>query len=397
MKYKLRGNFLKREEFHERIKHAEKYLFNLGMQDTAGRIGEINAIWFIAKMHYIQEKLGYEPKAMVIGSPDFTFQKSVDKFQASVPEGAKVIWGGNSYNFIPVEIRPDFCGMLVGGADDSSYDNILDKLYEMKRKRYEIDSVEIQLRNFSPGSHFLNVYEIKNHEELNLPERVAILHTSSNEMHKPLVKFARENGEEIKTPFGNSLILRDEDAVEYEKYCRNASLFSKEKRKLLYEEIFNNDEIISNCNHYELLGLDEAIIGSNIVNEEGGIFSITFLNILPAYLVKSRRNLSERKIKEILPREMEGWVFDKLRNANLLPHGGGHKLNSFKLKETIVYPSGKKLFILSHANNVLACEELWNIPTTYRSDDVLEKVFSLELAEPYATLEFLYGIKVDFG
>ena len=47
----------------------------------------------------------------------------------------------------------DFCGLLVGAVeDDVSLRKVLDRLYEMRNKSYEIDGIEIQLRNLSPGS-----------------------------------------------------------------------------------------------------------------------------------------------------------------------------------------------------------------------------------------------------
>lgn len=94
MEYELRGRYpLKREEFDRRMRNAEKNLFSLGLNDSAEEIGRINAILYLAKIHYIQEKLGYKPRAMFIGAPDFTFQTSPHKFHESVPEGVRSYGG----------------------------------------------------------------------------------------------------------------------------------------------------------------------------------------------------------------------------------------------------------------------------------------------------------------
>lgn len=71
------------------MRNAEKYLFSLGLNDPAEEVGRVNAILYLAKMHYIQEKLGYKPQPMFIGTPDFTFQTSPRKFHESVPEGGR--------------------------------------------------------------------------------------------------------------------------------------------------------------------------------------------------------------------------------------------------------------------------------------------------------------------
>ena len=253
--YELRGNYpLSKKEFDERMRKAEEHLFILGLGDAAEEVGRVNASLFLAKMFFIQEKLGYEPEGMIIGPPDFSFQTTSHKFRDVVPEGSKIIWGNGTYDFIPSEIEFDFCGLLVGTVeDDIDLRKILDKLYEMKDKGYEIDGIEIQSRNFSPGSHFLNLYEVENYEALDLPKRVAVLHTASDEMRDPIIELTRERADIIKTPFGPSRILRDSDTREYEKRCIYASEFSKRKRKLLFEEIFRDGKVIANHDHYKLL------------------------------------------------------------------------------------------------------------------------------------------------
>lgn len=400
MEYELRGRYpLRREELDKRIKNAERYLFSLGMNDPAEEIGKINATLFIAKMHYVQEKLGYEPRAMFIGAPDFTFQTSPHKFYESVPEGGKVIWGDGTYDLIPGEMEFDFCGMLVGAVkNDPDLEEILDTLHEMGRKDLEIDGKGIGLRNFSPGSHFLNLYEVENYETLNLPRIVAVLHTSLNEMRDSLINFVYERAEKMQTPFGKSYILQGADAREYKKRCRYASDFSKRKRKLLFEEIFVG-EVIANHNHYELIGPNEAIIGCNVIGKEGEIFVITLTDDISACLVKGRMNIFPEKIKVVTgSRAIDGWAYERLRRANILPHGGGHKLDEMDgVAKVILYPRGKVIIPkCGSKRGTRAYVDMATIAHGYRSSDILDKVRSLELADYYATLRFICGIKVDF-
>jgi len=183
MKYELKNFPLKRKEFDEKISFAEKNLFSLGLKDVSEEIGKENAKWFIANIHSIQEKLGYEKKAMVVGAPNFSFQTSSNKFRRGVPEGAWFMWGDNTYDFVPTDFEIDFCGMLIGTVEeDLRLERILDTLHKMREKRYEIDNVEIERSYFWPGSHFLKLYDVKNYKALDLPKNVAVLHTSSNEM-----------------------------------------------------------------------------------------------------------------------------------------------------------------------------------------------------------------------
>lgn len=399
VEYELRGGYpLRREEFDERMRCAEKYLFSLGVGDPAEEVGRINATLCIAKIHYIQEKLGYGPRAMFIGAPDFTFQTSPNKFYASVPEGGKVIWGDGSYDLIPGEMEFDFCGMLVGAVkDDPDLEGILDALHEMKGKDLEVDGRKIGLRNFSPGSHFLNLYGVENHEALDMPKAVAVLHTASDEMRDPLINFVRERAEEMRTPFGKSCILQGDDAREYGERCRYASDFSRRKRKLLFEEIFGGGEVIANHNHYELTSPNEAIIGCNIIREEGEVFVTTLGNSLSAYLVKGKMNISPEKIREIASEPIEGWAYEELRRANILPHGGGHKLNEVDgVAKVVLYPGGKVIIPkCGSKDGTSAYADMKEISRGYRSEAILDRVRSLELGDHFATLRFIYGVKVD--
>ena len=243
MKYELRGShLLDREKFDERIEYAEKYLFSLGVDDAAEEVGRANAILFLAKIHYIQERLGYERHAMVIGAPDFTFQTSRQKFRDIVPEGAKIIWGDGKYEFIPGEIDVDFCGMLVGVVEgDPDIEEVLDRLYEVKEDDHYIGNMKIRLENFSLGSHFLNIYRVDDHKALNLPEKVAVLHTSLDEARDPLRDFVQTTAEKMWTPFGLSYVLQGSDAREYRRRCKDASEFARVKRELLFKKIFEVD------------------------------------------------------------------------------------------------------------------------------------------------------------
>lgn len=339
---------------------------------------------------------------MFIGAPDFTFQTSPYKFREVVPEGGKIIWGDGTYDLVPAEIEPDFCGLLVGGVEGGvNLEEVLDTLHGMGQKdSCYVGGTKIGLRNFRQGSHFLNLYEVDNHKALDLPESVAVLHASSDEMRDPLSDFVRERAEEMRTPFGVSRVLRGSDAQEYQRRCRDSSDFANEKRKLLFEEIFGHGEMIANHNHYELSGPNGAVIGCETFNEEGEVFVITLIDGSPAYLVKGRKNLTPRKIEELGfdSRGIEGWTYDGLLNANIVPHGGGHKLIEVDgVAKVVLYP-GAKVIVPRYRTKVgtTAYADMEMVFRSYRSDGILERVRALELADHYATLRFIYGIKVDF-
>ncbi len=394
MKYEMRDFPLKRKEFDEKMSFAEKNLFSLGLKGVAEEIGRENAKWFIANVHSIQEKLGYEKKAMVVGAPNFTFQTSSNKFRRGIPEGARFMWGDNTYDFVLADLEIDFCGMLIGSVeDDPSLERILNTLHKMREKRYEIDNIEIERSYFWPGSHFLKLYEVKSYKALDLPKNITVLHTSSNKMRNQLRDLVRERAEEIETPFGMTRILRGSDAREYKKCCKYASDFSKRKRQILFEEIFDG-QTIANHNHCDLMGLNEVIIGCDVVDEgEVSVISLTD----KAYLVKGKKNLSSEKIEECFgSRLIEKWAHDYLLNLNMVSHGGGHELPGLDRLEKVIFYLEGRVFVFKCGSRTKAYEDMWNIPRDYRVEGILDRVQSLGLADHYATLQLIYTIKVDF-
>ncbi len=146
--------------------------------------------------------------------------------------------------------------------------------------------------------------------------------------------------------------------------------------------------------------MNEAIIGCHTVHETGEVLPMTLIDGSPAYLVKGRRNLSQKVIEEMGfdSRELERWVYERLLNANILPHGGGHKLIDVEnVQKIILYPQAK--VIIPRIKGKICIKAYVDMETafrSYRSEGVLERVQSLGLAGHHATLRAVYGIKADF-
>ncbi len=398
-RYELKNPALSQEEFEERLAEAEKYFFSMGISDLAADIGKINAVFFLAKLHFLQEKLGYQPRAMVIGAADFSFQTNSIKFRDSVPEGAKIIWGDGSYEFIPTEMEFDFCGMLVGGLETApEIEVILDKLHEIGNRRYEIDGVPIEtVEVFRPGNHFLNLYRVSS-SNINLPGYIAVLHSAANEFRDNLIKLVTERVERISTPFGISPVLCKGAAEQYYRLCQKASIFALSKRRLLFEEIFDGGTVITNHNHYEMVGKNQAIIGCNQIKSEGELTALMTAYDQPAYIIAAQKNSHIHNIEGLFESgEVEDWVYRELSHSNLLPHGGGHQLAGAKEVEKVVfYPKGKVIISKSLNHCLRADLDFEAASRAYRSQDILNRIQELGSGNLAATLEPIYSIKVDF-
>ena len=114
-----------------------------------------------------------------------------------------------------------------------------------------------------------------------------------------------------------------------------------------------------------------------------------------SYLVKSRKNLVPQKIKELGfdSRELEKWVHVRLLNANLVPHGGGHKLIEIDgVKKVILYPSAKVIIPRISKTAYVDMETVFHY---YRAEGILERIRTLELANPDKYLRDYLRARID--
>ncbi|MBA7655459.1 hypothetical protein ES703_63363 [subsurface metagenome] len=91
-------------------------------------------------------------------------------------------------------------------------------------------------------------------------------------------------------------------------------------------------------------------------------------------------------------------MYEELGRANILPHGGGHKLGEVdSIAKVILYPDWKVIVPkCGSKRGTRAYVDMATIAHDYRSEGILDRVQSLGLGDHHATLRFVYGIKVDF-
>ena len=67
------------------------------------------------------------------------------------------------------------------------------------------------------------------------------------------------------------------------------------------------------------------------------------------------------------------------------------------IERVLLYPNGEKIIVPRYGTEITRVYvDMANTPRSYRTQNILEKVQSLELGEHYATLQPTHGIKADF-
>jgi hypothetical protein len=391
------------------LERAKKHYFSMGLGDGSSYLCRENMKYGLAKIHVAQEKFGLEPNASFLSTPDETISRNLTRWRAGFGYGGKLVWGSGNDKIIILDVKPNACGMLIGGIDElPEPKQLLQQISNAKKDLY-IDDVKIDW-DLGESNHFINLYKVGIHtSELKLPNYVFVIHGSVSELHKETPKGTglyfdksealKEQSQVVETEFGNLHILVDSDAQQYLNFYRYAEFFSAKKRKMVAEKIFGHFTEICNLPHQGLLNYNEIILGCHdTTNQNVNAFPITLRADLPAFLMKGFENLSEETIDFLgfAKRAEKLGLMDRLKKANILPHGGGYAFKDFIGVQEVIEIGEERYFILDMQTGVgnKICSNVRDMEFDYRGKSVILKTVELHLGEIQARLIPYYMLKV---
>jgi hypothetical protein len=114
--------------------------------------------------------------------------------------------------------------------------------------------------------------------------------------------------------------------------------------------------------------------------------------------MKGFENLSEETIDVLgfAKRAEKLGLIDRLRNANILPHGGGYTFKDFVGVQEVVEIEDNRYFILDMQTGIgnKICSDVRGMEFDYRGKSVVLKTVELRLGEIQARLIPYYMLKV---
>jgi hypothetical protein len=392
----------------ELIERAKRHIFSLGLNDVASYLCRLNMKFGLAKIHYTQYKLGMEPNATFISAPDETVTRNKVRWESGIGYGGKVSWGSGEDKVIILDVMPNACGMLVGGIKNLLEPReVMNNVYGLKRNEVFIDDIKVSW-DFHVGNHFIDMFRVVKVTEIDLPDYIFIIHSAAPELqgenqkglglyhHKSRV--LKEVMKEVKTPLGPCRVVLDEDAKEYYGFFRYADEFAKKRRRLAATEIFGDFTEIINETHQGLLNYNEIALGCHYINQQGQMFPIALRADLPAYLVRGNPNLSEETIEALgfYKRAEKLGVMHRLKNLNILPHGGGYTFPDMLEASGEVEMDNKRYFITEMKSGIgqKIISSTEGIPFTYRGREVIVKTLELRMCDIAARLMPIYVLKI---
>ena len=396
------------------LERANQFIFSTGLNDGTSKLCKANMKYGLAQFHIIQEKYGFEPKATFIASPDETISRNKYRWNSGLGYGGRLNWGSGKERIIFLNVKPNCCGILVGGLKE------LPDPYELIKKIDQIKSQELYHNNvlinwdYGISNHFINCFETKKLADIDLPPYIFLMHGSAPEfrddsygigLYVDKSKTLRELAKEEKTKLGKQYIVLDSDAKLYLKFHKKALDFSNSKREIIANHLFDYGyEIICNQPHQFLKDYNNMYLGSNCTDINckiitSNIFPTTLRADIAAYLFRGKRNLSETTLKNqnLFERAEYLELLELLMNVCILPHGGGYNFRDVKDVLDILEYKDQRYFVTSLKSNVSRLKIIRNVGELqfeYRGRDIVLKTIQLDLGDIIARLNPLFSLKL---
>ncbi|RMH97663.1 MAG: hypothetical protein D6681_11825 [Calditrichaeota bacterium] len=393
------------------LERAAEHIFHDRSPDVGARLCLENMRYGLAKIHFVQQRLGLTANATFIASPDVTVTINSYRWNSGFGYGGKLSWGDGDQELIFLDTKPNCCGMFVGGLDTlPPKEKLVYRAATMKRERCEIDGIRIKW-NLEKGNHFVDVFEVKPlADNLHLPPYAFIAHTSGSELKKEShlgpglyidsSAALRDRAEVIQTPFGPVHILTGAAAREYYEFYRVAEAFATKRRAKAAELLFEQFTTIANANHQGLLNANEIALGVNTwqVGAMDVLQPLALRPDLPAYLFRGLPNFTPGVIRSLdwEARARRLGVYHRLENANFMPHGAGYNFPGWKEVIGNYEVAGRRFFELksTRGEGTEIVGDLRNVPYEYRGEEIFARTVELGLGMPVAELIPIYVLKI---
>lgn len=397
-------------ESQQALARARRHIFSMALPDAAADLCIANMTYGLAKIHHAQQHYGLPPDATFVGTPDMTITRNSGRWRAGIGYGGRLSWGDGSRNMIVLDVKPNTCGMLVGGLRERpDVVDLTQRLHDLQRREVVLDDVPIKW-DFGTGNHFVDVFEtVETESGLDLAPYVFVVHASGAELrgqteHGPGLYW--DDGEQwqarcelLDTPWGPLHILRNAAADDYMRLYWQTDDFAIRRREVAGRALFGEFEIISNTNHQGLMNPNEILLGCQSTSDQppDTLLPIMVRADRPAFLMRPLPNLTQEVIDALRFREQaeEAGALDHLTEANIIPHGAGYCLPHLSRVRRVIEINGARYFELErpHQQDTQIISEPRDLTCGYRDEGVVHRSVECGLGTIAARLEPLFVLK----
>jgi len=393
---------------HALLRRAEEHIFSTGLDDSGARLGLANMRYGLAKIHLAQEALDLTPDATFVAAPDLSVTRNSSRWRSGFGYGGRITWGDGQEELIILDLKPNCCGMLVGGLDDPpTRDTLLQRARSLQAEELRIDEIPLKW-DFGVSNHFITLFRVTPLDDSPLLPYAFVIHGAGSELRGETAwgdglywnrsEALQRKAKVLETPFGPLRLLTGRAARDYYAFFQRVDAFAKRRRLLTATWLFGEIHLYNNDSHQGLVSMNDMVLGSYLVREaEETLFPLTLQAQLPAYLVRGVPNLSDAVIERLGlgERARRLGLYDRLRSANIVPHGGGYTFSHIQDVVSVIELGQERYFELGFGagDGRQIIGDVHDLPYAYRGMEVVERVIELGLGELVARLDPIYVLK----
>jgi hypothetical protein len=390
------------------VHRSEQHIFSTGLLDSGARLGLANMRYGLAKIHWAQEQLGLPADATFVTAPDLTVTRNTTRWASGFGYGGAITWGDGEHDLVFLDLKPNACGMIVGGLDSlPDKRDLLHRVHELTCEPIETDGVRISW-DFGRSNHFIDLFEVEQLADVDFPPYAFMMHFAGGELrgeteHGPGLYWDRSPTwqalmQEVETPLGPLRVLTGQDARAYFDFFNHVDRFVRKRRRYAADRLFGSYQLINNETHQGMTHLNQVVLGCYRFTDLDLAYPIGLRPDLPAYLMRGRPNLSPETIENLgfEKRAQRLGVYDRLAGANLLPHGGGYVFPHILGIAGVHDVEGSRYYEveLTTGDGRQIISGVRDLPYEYRGRKVVLRTLELGMADLVARLTPAYVLKV---
>jgi hypothetical protein len=299
--------------------------------------------------------------------------------------------------------------MLVGGlAEPLTRDSLLERALALRAEELDIDGVPLKW-DFGLSNHFITLSRVVPLDGSSFLPYAFVMHGAGSELRGETPwgdglywnrsEALQRKAHVLETPFGPLRLLTGQAARDYYAFFQWADALAGKRRLLIASRLFEGMTLYHNDTHQGLASMNDMVLGTYLVQEGvETLFPLTLQAQLPSYLVKGLPNLSDTAIQHLgfEERARRLGLHDRLRSANVLPHGGGYAFPHIQDVVSVIELEQERYFELcfNTGNGRQIVGDVRDLPYTYRGTEVVEHVVKLGLGKLVARLDPIYVLKL---
>lgn len=362
------------ENYQRNYLCALNHFIDYSTGDPTSVLAKEHGIIGITRIMSCMEKLGMDQdKIDLIALPDFTYTRNKLRWNAGFPYGCIVKFGRDLPPFIPLDFRPNCCGVALAVMDtfEETPDILQKKYYEIVLSHSAIDKSDLNRRN-----HFMGLYYCSENKKYYF-----LIHGSFNFVKNALYF---ERNKELMSVSKTEIImdepfsyLIDYHAKEYYEGYLEHEYLTMYYRDLIIKELFPHAKIVFNQTHEGFYDLHTLLLGAYTDNSP---FSCPIM-------LAPERDLPFISITKPIPLKDESILY-------CAPHGGGYSLyevsstqrlnNTLHADYILTYPNNSKML----TDNVL------DMPFVYRVNTVHHWCDKFHMAHELCRMTPVFNLKI---